>query len=906
MANSQYEIEIIISNDGQIKAKVDGLTKSFVGLTSALTRVKKAQQENNESLIGTNKYYQEQIAKAEQLRDRTAKTSEAYAQATREIDALRIAQQALTKQSLKVGEAAEGTLAAFQREISALREEQKQVAKNNTTWRDYENRINSVKDKMALLTDSTRMSAKPNQDLISSAGLAGATLTEFGRVVSDANYGIRGIANNLSQLSFLFITLISKTQTAAAAFKLLWRQLMGPLGLILAFQAVISVLEYFAINQDKAGKAAKDFEKEIASQTNALVRLNEAALAAAEGTAERAKALQALGSLNKEINQLIKNESLTYEELNDLIRTHIELKAAEARSNALANKLKEEGVENDLERIKIEQDLARINTRLAQETELYNKVKEEEGANAERIGSKTLEIGYEITILNRALARQTNELNELNKERNNLTQLYIESLDRQRTLEAEAVAKSPRTVAFWQNQINIIKQYQETVATTSDQYANAQKAIELYQAQIDAITGEEAAKKTSTIARELADELAVIDKDKFDAQRIVADQEFRDTIERIQKEKEEKILSAKEAEEARVLAAELRRQKIDQINEEEKQYDLDLTEKAIKGFQDSEDKFEKEKEKSSKATLDRIDKEVLKSTNASKKIALESITDKKLLQAEFNRIDQENIRTQIAVINAAVAAGSIGAEVGMDAIEKLNARLVSLGLASADSTKKPEDFDPQKAINAAKEVFNAGIEAAQAALDAELSIEEAKTAKLNNELRKRLDNENLSAEQRKQINDQIAKNEELLQIKRDKIAEKAFKLQKTLSIANTLISTYEMATKAYKALAGIPIVGPALGTAAATAATIFGLKQVDAISRQQFVPSAIGGRGDSGATSAIPIQAPDFNVVGQSQTSQLAAVVQGQLDKPIKTYVVASDVSTAQELERKKISTATI
>ena len=44
----------------------------------------------------------------------------------------------------------------------------------------------------------------------SNTGLAGATLTEFGRTISDANYGIRGIANNLSQLSSLFITLVAK------------------------------------------------------------------------------------------------------------------------------------------------------------------------------------------------------------------------------------------------------------------------------------------------------------------------------------------------------------------------------------------------------------------------------------------------------------------------------------------------------------------------------------------------------------------------------------------------------------------------------------------------------------------------------------------------------------------------
>ena len=54
-----------------------------------------------------------------------------------------------------------------------------------------------------------QQNTRTNQNMIDKTGLAGATLVELGRTISDANYGIRGIANNLSQLSTLFITLIS-------------------------------------------------------------------------------------------------------------------------------------------------------------------------------------------------------------------------------------------------------------------------------------------------------------------------------------------------------------------------------------------------------------------------------------------------------------------------------------------------------------------------------------------------------------------------------------------------------------------------------------------------------------------------------------------------------------------------
>ena len=54
-------------------------------------------------------------------------------------------------------------------------------------------------------------------------------------------------------------------------------------------------------------------------------------------------------------------------------------------------------------------------------------------------------------------------------------------------------------------------------------------------------------------------------------------------------------------------------------------------------------------------------------------------------------------------------------------------------------------------------------------------------------------------------------------------ARKAFETQKAANIAQTLIATATGAVEAYKALAGIPFIGPALGIAAAGALTIFGL-----------------------------------------------------------------------------------
>jgi len=72
-------------------------------------------------------------------------------------------------------------------------------------------------------------------------------------------------------------------------------------------------------------------------------------------------------------------------------------------------------------------------------------------------------------------------------------------------------------------------------------------------------------------------------------------------------------------------------------------------------------------------------------------------------------------------------------------------------------------------------------------------------------------------------------------------SKKAFKAYKVMAIAQAMINTYQSATAAYASLAPIPIVGPALGVAAAAAAVFSGLSQVRQIKSQQPAGIAHGG-----------------------------------------------------------------
>jgi|SaaInlV_120m_DNA_3_1039746.scaffolds.fasta_scaffold09853_3 hypothetical protein len=73
--------------------------------------------------------------------------------------------------------------------------------------------------------------------------------------------------------------------------------------------------------------------------------------------------------------------------------------------------------------------------------------------------------------------------------------------------------------------------------------------------------------------------------------------------------------------------------------------------------------------------------------------------------------------------------------------------------------------------------------------------------------------------------------------------------------------------------------------------------------------SISGGGGGQISTPSVPTGAstpPSFNVVGQSDTNQLASAIGGQSQQPVQAYVVANDVTTAQSMDRNIIDDASL
>jgi hypothetical protein len=144
----------------------------------------------------------------------------------------------------------------------------------------------------------------------------------------------------------------------------------------------------------------------------------------------------------------------------------------------------------------------------------------------------------------------------------------------------------------------------------------------------------------------------------------------------------------------------------------------------------------------------------------------------------------------------------------------------------------------------------------------------------------------------------------------EEAAQKSFNRNKALSIVETLITTFTAAQKAYASqlIIGDPtsIVRAQIAAGVAVAG---GLARVAAISATKFnsgaaaptAPSASGAVGGGGGS----VPAPQFNIVGQSGTNQLAEGIGSQFNQPVRAYVVGQDVTTSQQLQRQRVRTAT-
>ena len=140
--------------------------------------------------------------------------------------------------------------------------------------------------------------------------------------------------------------------------------------------------------------------------------------------------------------------------------------------------------------------------------------------------------------------------------------------------------------------------------------------------------------------------------------------------------------------------------------------------------------------------------------------------------------------------------------------------------------------------------------------------------------------------------------------------------ESAVGIAKTVISTQAANAGALatpqailtSGVSAIPVIvankiSAGIGIAANIAAT---RKALQGLKAGGSPPPPANISGASGITASAQSTLPEFNTVGASSTNQLADAIGSQTKQPVKTYVVASDVTTAQALDRSIITGATV
>ena len=128
----------------------------------------------------------------------------------------------------------------------------------------------------------------------------------------------------------------------------------------------------------------------------------------------------------------------------------------------------------------------------------------------------------------------------------------------------------------------------------------------------------------------------------------------------------------------------------------------------------------------------------------------------------------------------------------------------------------------------------------------------------------------------------------------EKNAEKAFKINKALGISQAVVSTAQ-AVMAQLAVPQDALTGANFVKAGIAAAT--GAAQIATIASQRFGDTS--GGTDTNIPNPSASTSPSFNVVGQSGTN---ALLQSLQNNPVKAYVVGSDVTSQQQLDRNRIN----
>lgn len=297
---------------------------------------------------------------------------------------------------------------------------------------------------------------------------------------------------------------------------------------------------------------------------------------------------------------------------------------------------------------------------------------------------------------------------------------------------------------------------------------------------------------------------------------------------------------------------------------------------------------------------------------------------------EAGRLEEEITNKQIAAVQMRLDAAKAEAALGLadkaelEEEKRLEAELIQL--ETAKLTKQREVTSQTIALKAEEAAAKKAIDDQEAAEEKERADKKLEDDKLRLEEEKRIEAERVAAKaqaldaiiglagQESALGKAALVAKQLLAAQEFLVDLGVLKNKATTTAAEASLDGAKAGSNAATGLSetlklGFPKAIPFLILYAAQAVSI--VKGVmSAVKKTKAVASSVGGRSSRSASSSLPAvsaaQAPAFNIVGATGTNQLAQTIAGQQQQPVKAFVVANDVTTAQSLERNTIQGASI
>ena len=294
---------------------------------------------------------------------------------------------------------------------------------------------------------------------------------------------------------------------------------------------------------------------------------------------------------------------------------------------------------------------------------------------------------------------------------------------------------------------------------------------------------------------------------------------------------------------------------------------------------------------------------------------IESRNNVKSIEAQIDGLREEQLTNRTALEKEALDLGKsrLQGENELAIAQKVfDAERKSDELERLQALRESLEIEKQIELERLQNNVSLYKEGTQARVDAELELA-AKKQEVNNALIANQDEIDKVTKQRQ--DDEVAREQALNQSKLQ-MANSYFgdiasilgtqnKIGKKFAVAQALMNTYQGISNVWAEKSEAGLVGAGLIQRLATTAIVAaqGFATVKNIMKTNPTGGGATSAGGGGGSSAAP--PPAFNVVGTSGANQIAEQL-SQEQEPIQAFVVGSNVTTQQELDRNIVTTASL